>query len=238
MSNIVSYMLTDINNKRYIGITLEFKRRLAAHKKTERFKDGIIKYEILKEYETYEEAELDEPLLIEKYDTFNNGLNLSINGKGNHLSGNFTTRNYKFTDSQRQNMKDSHWSKNPEIIPYWLEKTHTDETKQKISKNRKGIVSEKHCKLSLDTRLQMHNDYNENNIQFSTDFIKLYTKKTQQHLVHDSKITDLISKNGKPLTLLVLYKHHFAQKYNISAKQASNICMGKFIKDKNAYERT
>lgn len=238
MSNIVSYMLTDINNKRYIGITLDFKRRLLAHKKTERFKDGVNTYEILKEYTSYEEAELDEPLLIKKYDTFNNGLNLSINGKGNHLSGNFTTRNYKFTDSQRQNMKDSHWSKNPNIDTSWLYEKHTEESKANISKGRSGIVSEKHCKLTLDTRLQMHNDYNENNIQFSVDFIKLYTKKTQQHLVYDSKITDLISKNGKPLTLLVLYKHYFSQKYNISAVQAHNICMGKFIKDKNAYERT
>ena len=238
MSKIVSYMLTDFNNLNYIGITIDFDRRLKQHEKTPRFKDGIKSHKILKEYTTYEEAQKEEPLLIESYDTYNNGLNKTIDGKGNHLCAAFTTLGYKYTEEQKQNMKDNHWSRNPSTDKSWLYQKHSNETKKKISKNRSGIVGLKHCKLSLDTRILIEKIYSEDLIEFNNDFIKNHIKTSQVDKLDTLKFEDLVSKNGKPLKKIVLYKFYFSQKYNISTKAIENICLGKYIKDEKAYERS
>lgn len=240
MKNIeaVSYMIIDNEDLKYIGITTNINRRLSQHNSANRFKNGIKDVIILREYESYNDAEIDEPLLIEKYDTYHNGLNKSINGKGNHLSPKFTTYGYKFTDKQRKNMRDSHWSRNPDIDKSWLNRKHSQETIDKISKNRKGIVGEAHCKLSLDTRLLIEKQYKEDTLNFDNEFISKHIKTSQIDKIDELDFEELVSKNGKPLKRIVLYKFYFAEKYNMTTKAMENICLGKFVKDRKAYERS
>lgn len=231
---IVSYKLTREDGQEYIGITVNINARLSQHKKHPRFSElELVKYEILKTYDTYEEAQKDEPLLIEKYDTFYNGLNESIDGKGNHLSPNFNTHGYKFTEEQRNNMKRSHWSKNPDIDTSWLYRPCPEDIKQKISKSKKGQIGS--YKIDLDTKLLIEESYKNDTIQFSNDFIAKYVKVSQRDKLDELTFDELISPNGKPLNKLTLYAHYFAGIYNITDVASKNICLGKFIKDENAY---
>lgn len=94
----VVYKITREDFKEYIGTSLNFKNRLFQHRISERFSEyGILDYEILYRGNYYNCLKL-EPYFIEKFDTFHSGLNNSIDGKGNHLSPNFTTLGYKYTD--------------------------------------------------------------------------------------------------------------------------------------------
>lgn len=240
MKNIeaVSYMIIDNKDLKYIGITINIDRRVSQHIGANRFKNGIKDVIILREYESYSDAEMDEPLLIEKYDTYYNGLNKSINGKGNHLSPNFNTYGYKYTDEQRKNMRDNHWSKNPNIDKSWLNRKRTQKAIDNISKGRTGIVCEAHCKLSLDTRLLIEKQYKEDTLNFDNEFISRHIKTSQIDKIDELDFEELVLKNGKPLKRIVLYKHYFAEKYNMTTKAMENICLGKFVKDRKAYERS
>ena len=148
MKKTIVYKLIREDNQIYIGITVNFKARLSAHKKSKRFSELKIKeYEILYECDTYEEAEILEEEMIKKYNSFYNGLNESINGKGNHLSKKFNTLGFKFSEDSKQKMKDNHWSKSG-IESYWTGKNHSEETKEKISKSKSGIYYHKRKYLS------------------------------------------------------------------------------------------
>lgn len=233
---IVSYKLTREDGQEYIGITVNINARLSQHKKHPRFSElKLVKYEILKTYDTYEEAQKDEPYLIEKYDTFYNGLNESIDGKGNHLSPNFNTFGYKFTEEQRNNMKQSHWSRNPNIDKTWLHRACPEHVKEKISKTKKGQLGRGLYKLDLDTKLLIEDSYKNDTIQFSNDFIAKHVKVTQRDKLDKLDFSELVGRNGKPLNKLTLYAHYFADIYNVTTVAIKGICVGRFIKDESQY---
>ena len=213
MSNVV-YLITRKDGKQYVGITCEFNRRIRAHKKTKRFEMGIENIEILHECETYEEAEMLEPLYIEKYDTFRNGLNESIDGKGNHLADNFTTKGYKFTDTQRLNMKNNHWSKRIENT--WTKTgIHSEEQKKEWSEKRKG-KSWSSRKIPRQDALEIIELYEENKISFEDDFIKQFVKIKDREKVGHIPIEELKAPNGKYLNRIKLYAEHFGKKYGVT----------------------
>lgn len=98
------YKLTRNDDLEYIGITNDLKRRLGQHKRSKRFEDGIMKIEILFEG-SYIECENAEETYITLHDTYNNGLNITKHGKGNHHdSSRFNTLGYKFSDESKEKM--------------------------------------------------------------------------------------------------------------------------------------
>jgi predicted GIY-YIG superfamily endonuclease len=78
MAKAYVYKITRVDNLEYIGITVNCKKRFSDHSRSERFSLGIKNVEILKECDSYEEAEELEEYYISLYDTFNSGLNLSL----------------------------------------------------------------------------------------------------------------------------------------------------------------
>jgi len=81
------------------------KQRFGDHKRSKRFKDCGFDYQILEESADRSYIERQEEHYINKYDTYQNGLNESPQGKGwGHNSSNFTTLGYVFSDESRQKM--------------------------------------------------------------------------------------------------------------------------------------
>lgn len=146
----ILYCITRDDGKQYVGITIDrrLKNRMAQHAHSKRFKGHTFTYEILLEDENRSTVEDAEEATIIKLDTFHNGLNSTIGGKGHgHNSSNFSTFGYKFSDESKKKMSDSaknraenegfetrsnrskdFFSKDPSI-------------KQKISDSKKGKIS-------------------------------------------------------------------------------------------------
>lgn len=210
MENVI-YLITRNDGKQYVGITCQFNRRMSAHKRTDRFKDEIKNIEILRECETYEEAERLEPDYIKKYNTFYDGLNKSIDGKGNHLAPNFNTKGYKFTEEQRENMRKNHWSKRMKNT--WTNpKNYSEETRNSLSKKRKGKCW---CprKIPREAALEFIHSYENDLIKFDSDFIKQFVKVTHKDQVGNLSLEELKTPNGKHLNKLKLYSEYFYKEY-------------------------
>lgn len=214
MKNIV-YLITRNDGKQYVGITCQFNKRISAHKKTERFSIGIKDVKILHKCETYEEAEKLEPFYIQKYDTFYNGLNESINGKGNHLAPKFTTRGYKFTEEQKENMRKNHWSKRMKNT--WTKPgQYSEETRLNWSKKRKGKYWGKTRKIPKEMALEIIHNYEKDLIEFDNEFIQTLVKKTDKENVGKVTIEELKSPNGLYLNKEFLYCCYYAPLFNVS----------------------
>lgn len=237
----VVYKLIREDNQIYIGISVNFNARLNAHRKSKRFSELKIKeYEILYECDTYEEAELLEEKMIKKYDSFYNGLNESVNGKGNHLSPNFNTLGHKFSEESKEKMRKNNWSKRG-YKNGMSGKNHSQETIEKIKKSQTGIYR-KERKISIEYINEIMNCYKNNKIDFKNEkhILKKLVKKTHQHLIDDpnTDMYSLICSNGKKLTPKILYSHYFAEKFNVTPSAIRKIIKndGKHAKDisKNA----
>lgn len=103
----ILYLITRDDGQKYIGITIDYriKNRMAQHKLSERFKDHAFSYVILQEDSDRSTIEDAEPIAIEKYDTFFNGLNSTRGGKGfGHNSKKFNTLGFKFSEESRKKM--------------------------------------------------------------------------------------------------------------------------------------
>ena len=146
------YKFTSPSNKVYIGITNDIRRRYAEHKRlseqiiNRKFYIALRKYgfenfsfEVLERYDVKTKEELYDVLneremyYIEKYDSFNNGYNLTKGGDGTRgLEG--------------------------ELNPFY-HKHHTEESKSKISKSHKGkVLSEDHKrKIAKSTKIALNN---------------------------------------------------------------------------------
>ena len=183
----------------------------------------------------HEVAEILEEEMIKKYNSFYNGLNESINGKGNHLSKKFNTLGFKFSEDSKQKMKDNHWSKSG-IESYWTGKNHSEETKEKISKSKSGIYYHKR-KITIEQINEILNCYKNNIINFKNekDLLLKLVKKSQYNLIENNifNLEDLIAKNGKPITKSVLCSNYFAIKFNVTPIAIREIIKndGKIAKD-------
>ena len=124
MNNYIVYIHTNlINNKKYVGITRQKPKERWRHdgfgyQKQQKFFRAIVKYgwdnfshEIVKDKLTAHEAGALEKELIKKYNTINNGYNVSPGGE-------ITNHSQETLEKMRQSM---------------LGKKHTEETKKKIS---------------------------------------------------------------------------------------------------------
>jgi len=100
------YLLTRSDGQLYVGTTDSYgiRRRMLAHQKSKRFMGFDFDIQILVESKDISVHDREKEF-IETYKTLTpNGLNLSIDGKGNHLSKNFSTTGYKFSEESRRKM--------------------------------------------------------------------------------------------------------------------------------------
>lgn len=151
------YSLTFPNNKVYIGITTDFKRRMSQHKHSSKKRNlklynAIRKYgwenikkEIISKGYTLEEINLLEIEYIVMYDSINNGYNLS---PGGHIPN----------INQSEIMKE--WMKDPEVKNkaitalhsnelQRLESLRTDEFRKLVSDRNKRLIKEGKSKLPI-----------------------------------------------------------------------------------------
>lgn len=224
----VVYKLTREDGQIYIGITINFRKRLTEHKNSKRFKEfGIKEYTILEECETYNEAEILEEKYIKKFDSFHNGLNNSINGKGNHLSKKFTTKGFKFSEESKRKMRENHWSRNGGIP--WQNKIEgpifSEESIKKMSNTRKGYAWSPVI-ITEDIAADCLKIYQNDSVEFSDEFVKKFVKKSQKEKVGKIPFEDLKSQNGKPITKYLLYKHYFGEIYGTTPNAFAKILKG------------
>lgn len=182
----IVYKITRDDGKIYIGTTNN-KRiylRMKLHSYTERFKNHNFEMEILEESTSYDYIMEKEEDYIKKFDSYNKGLNKTIDGKGNHMCPNFTTKGYKHSEETKKKISEKlkgKWS--------WFKgKKHTEESKKKMSIVRKGKRNTH--KLNVSDIIQIRNDY-DSTIKIDDDRI------------------GKIMKNGHRMT----YKQSFCEKY-------------------------
>ena len=188
------YKLTRNDGKIYIGSTTKkrFKVRMAEHKKTERFKDYTFTEEILFSCENRNECLDKEKFFIKEYDSFNDGLNNSIDGKGNHLAPNFTTYGRKHTKETREKIGKALKGR----VPWNKGKTgcFPKETLDRWSSIRKGVQGK--TKLTKEQVKKLRFEYETTLIYFPDE--------------------NKIGKNGKPKTYISLFCNFMAPYYNIT----------------------
>jgi hypothetical protein len=215
MNKNVVYMITRTDGQQYIGITCEYRKRMSTHKKSKRFEIGIEKIEILKDCDTYSEAEDLEEIFIAEHDTFYNGLNESINGKGNHLAPNFNTKGFKYSEESKQKMRDNHWSK--KMKNTWSKpENFSEETKKKWSEMRKG-KSWGGRKIPFSEAKDIIDNFENDTLIFEDEFVVQFVKKLDKYKVGKVKIEELKASNGKYISKKKLYSEFYSKKYNVTA---------------------
>lgn len=215
MSKTVVYKITRLDDKEYIGITTNLKKRLRQHEKSKRFLIGIKNVQILEECDDWKLAREYEEMYISKLNTYRNGLNETINGAGNHLSENFTTKGFKFSDETRKKMAKSFQKRVERDGPLNLHLFITKETYDKWSEKRKGKVWPPR-KIDTDLALQIYNMYENDLISFNNSFVKTIVKKSDISKVGVTNLYTLKSPNGKFLTKEKLYCKYFSMKYKVT----------------------
>ena len=218
----IVYKLTRNDNKDYIGITVDFGKRLKQHYKSERFSIGIKDYEILFVCDTYEEAGILEEFYIKKYNTVVNGLNISINGKGNHCSEKFTTKNFKYKDSSKKLMsnkaKERYASGNNKL----KNRVVSDDEKKKHSDFRKGKYNKIRV-INNKTANQIIDDLENLNLIFSDDLIKSIVRKSDVWKVGKVDYNFLKCKNGLFVTYKILLKEFYSRRLGVTKEAIDQV---------------
>lgn len=215
MDDVVVYMLTRYDGMRYIGVTVSLKKRIKAHLKTERFSAGISDIKKLFETDDYSLALEMETFFIKFYDTFNKGLNKSINGKGNHLSQKFTTKGFKYSEESKKKMSESGKKRIQRDGPVFVGKTHSKESKDKMSLFRKGKYNRKRV-FTNEIAINILNNFESKSEDFTDEFIINFLKKTDvENFINGIDYTKLKQKNGKFLTYKTLFVHKVSSEYNV-----------------------
>ena len=154
ITGIIYCYTNKINGKKYIGQTIdEKKRRIKFFNLKQRYGGRLIDnarkkynssdywdYDVLnrKQYLTEEDASFDLDLLeifyIDKFNSYNNGYNLT-DGGGNGILG------YKFSDEQKSNISKGLKGKYKGENHPFFGKHHSEQTKEKLSKANKGKLT-------------------------------------------------------------------------------------------------
>lgn len=200
----IVYKITRDDGQIYIGTTYKngYKSRIWNHKNSNRFHNHDFQIDILEENISYRYIEEREEFYIDLYDSYNNGLNKTIDGKGNHMSPKFTTKGYKFSDKSKKKMSNAHkgctpWNKGRTGV-------FDNETLKKMSEKRKGKKG--FCKLN------------------KKDVIKILTDFNNHIFIDDDRIGKIM-KNGKPMTYDRVFCKVYGKKYNLTEQ-----CIYKLIK--------
>lgn len=215
ISRNVVYKLTRSDSLEYIGISTNFRIRLKEHVNSKRFsKLGIVYVEILYQGE-YSDCEIEESYFVEKYNTYNKGLNVTPDGKGSHLTScKFNTLGHVYSDESRKRMSDNHYSKKEGYVNNFKGKQHSEHLKKHWSNLRKGKIW---CplKLSLEERNEIILSFKMREPFDITTLLK-YCKKSQYNLIAEGKLTfdEMITKGGTAFKYETIFCHEQAAKYN------------------------
>lgn len=229
------YKITRSDGQEYIGITVDLNKRVKEHTRSSRFASGISKVEVLFESIKYEDCQNLESAFIEKFDTFNNGLNLSPTGKGKgHRKGecnSFTTKGMTFSESAKEKMSKAHKSRT-NYAKGWC---HSAATRKRWSELRKGRVF--NPKLSAQ-EVEKIKKIDIESFLLPKSYIILKIKKSQklnivkdEYSVSELRSMKLVSGNGKPVNFIGWVADMIKGDYSIDAPMIRNILAGKAWKE-------
>lgn len=207
----VVYKITRDDGQQYIGTTYKdgISKRMKAHSKTNRFEDRMFVYHILEESDDFDCIGDAEEHYIELYDTYYNGLNESINGKGNHLCHDFTTKDFKFSEESRKRMSESAKKRvERDGVPF-RGCNHTDEQRERWSEQRKGVLPP-NTKLDKST---------------VTQIISIFVSNPFIEGVGETM------KNGRKMSYVRAFSLKYGKEYNVTPQQMERIIKGKVWKD-------
>lgn len=207
MNKILIYKITRSDKKEYIGQTIENRLscRMNCHKISDRFKDYTFYYEILDSSVTQEEADYLEELYIQKYDTYHNGLNKTISGKGNHKSSKFTTKGWKMPEDVKAKISEKLKGK-----PAWNKNKPWDKkTRERFSKVRKGKCY-RPTKLTWEIVDNIREDY-----------------KAQKWINNFSELIGVVKPNGRKETYDNLFSKKYAEILNTTQQNITSIIKNK-----------
>lgn len=147
------YLIEREDGLKYVGQTVDIRKRLHSHSTSKRFEKFKIKsFDVIDTASTKEEAYDKEKLWIKYYDTFNNGLNMTDTGgyghKGHSLKFSTTgisyTKNTKWYNNGHTNIRafegDQPGGFELGRIKHQWTYNHTEEYKKKKSVDSKGKV--------------------------------------------------------------------------------------------------
>lgn len=216
--SVVVYLLRDTKGSPYVGITVNYPNRLKQHQKSKRFADGISFQTILEHCESYAAAEERETFFVEQYDSYENGLNRTKDGKGLNPGVNFSTYRFVYSEESRKKMSESAKARGPNRLGH----TPSKETREAWSKKRKGVVWGP--KMFTDEFVQsMREEYENETLFFDENTIKGFVKKTDIDKVAKVLLTELKMKSGHQLTYKSLFIDHYAKKCGVTKAHIRNI---------------
>lgn len=194
-----------VNEKCYIGQTNNIERRIRRHKKDSKILDtylyrSIRKYgwdnfdiSIIDECDSREELNEREIFYIDKYDSFNNGYNMTLGGDGhNGLSPSEETRK-KISEANSKIKKDEEWCRkiSESRKKNYIKENHpnygkhlSEETKIKIGNGNRGKIRNKEFKKKIREYLSSEDNKRRNMYMIvspegevtETKFLKDYCK--------------------------------------------------------------
>lgn len=226
------YKITRQDGLVYIGITVDLKKRIAAHTKSHRFKDiPIEKVEILFEG-PYRECEVQEEKFIEYFDSYANGLNLTEDGKAKNpddiIASNWITYGDKHSKRTKDKMSKA-WTEERKLAhkERMKERVYSEETKLNWSTKRKGKIwgGEK-----IDQQRKDHLRKEFATMEISDDDLKSIVANKYVELVGKVPLSRLKMKSGHELSEDRI-KIHLLHKKNpdISLTHIKNIIYGRTL---------
>ena len=204
------YKLTRADGLCYIGVTLDYDKRVRSHSKSKRFSTGISDTEILFEGPYSECCRLEE-FFIGLHDTWANGLNVTRDGKGLSETSKFNTLGVKMSAETKRKISEK-------AIGRGLGKpgpVHTDAQKAKWSRGRRGKPRHP-SKIDDVLKTEILKDYQ--NFHPSADEIAdgLAKKYVSPFLNGGVEISDCRLKSGAPYSKVRHFLKLHSGKYGVS----------------------
>jgi predicted GIY-YIG superfamily endonuclease len=220
------YKITRTDGLEYIGITINLNKRINEHLKTSRFDSGILKFEVLDQTEDYQHALKLEEEYITKFNTYENGLNLTPNGGKLGDDGKFNTFGMKFSEDTKDKMCRNHWSKTGSYNQSG--RKLAEQTKSKIRDKQIGRCHAKdQRKITEEQARDIVDAYNHDTLKFTSDYVRRFVTTSQKPIVETLNFSELKSQNGKFITREKLYAEYFAELFNVSTNTIRAILNGK-----------
>lgn len=218
----VVYKITRDDGQIYVGTTSRKRLniRMSQHRRHKRFIGHEFSYEVIYESESYDDVQSAEERFIFEFNSFNCGLNETIDGSGNHMSPDFTTRGYVYSVESRKRMSDNHWSKSGKYQPWNKGKKNcfNDEVLKSMSEKRKGVRPKGTVKLNEEDVRKMRSDFSD---QIDLGVLTQSTRNGKPQKVGD------VMANGRTLTYENAFCKEYAAKYNVTRQAIYNIITGR-----------
>lgn len=218
-----TYIIVRDDGQKYVGVTNNIQRRKSTHKLDDRFKGREFEMSVVFESESRDAAELKETELIEKMNTFRNGLNRTKSGRGHgHNSPHFSTLGRVFSEESKEKMKMNHWSKTGKYNPKGHR--HSEEAKAKMSATRKG-KPKSNPKIPLEERHNMIEMWKAKSLEIGANKIQERVHPTQHQIAtYENLMAGLLKKkNGGRFEVISMYAYHYAEKLNVTTSAIFNI---------------